>query len=420
MGSDSQTTVQKADPWEASQPYLRQAMADAASLYDQGGYQIDPYMGTRNAYSPTLYEGIIDMRDQARGGAPGIDAASDFTRSLYGGGTPIDTGRAGGVLSDMMGTGMGPGYADANQTVRALTNPNAGPDTGQAQRTLSQMMSGNYQDDRLAAVRDEALGSAVPAAVAQFAGSGMANSSQAMDAVGRAAASAVAPLDYQAAENAQNRAMSAAGMQYGQSNTALDRAMRGAGMQYGQQNALRGMSMDAALAGLGLESDRDRLGLAAAGMAPELQRAGFLPSQMMTAAGQMQDAKQQQFLDADMQRYYEAENAPIDALNRYSGLLLGYGGQGGTTSGTNSSSPSGLDVAGMGLNAGMLAALMFSDRRLKRSARKIGKTPGGHNLYGYKYLDDETLQVGVMADEVPHAIAGYVGGYAVVDYARVY
>jgi len=41
-GSQTSTTVQKADPWSGVQPYLQQGYADATKLYEQGGPQYFP------------------------------------------------------------------------------------------------------------------------------------------------------------------------------------------------------------------------------------------------------------------------------------------------------------------------------------------------------------------------------------------
>lgn len=60
----------------------------------------------------------------------------------------------------------------------------------------------------------------------------------------------------------------------------------------------------------------------------------------------------------------------------------------------------------------------FSDRRLKRSIERIGSI-GGVNIYKWEYIWGES-SVGVMADEVPHAIAGTIDGYSVVDYRRIW
>lgn len=64
------------------------------------------------------------------------------------------------------------------------------------------------------------------------------------------------------------------------------------------------------------------------------------------------------------------------------------------------------------------AAMMFSDRRLKTNIKRIGSTPGGTPLYSFNFIWG-TPSIGVMSDEVPHAVAGQVAGYDVVDYRRV-
>lgn len=309
MGGGSQTTVQQADPWGPSQPYLEGAMSDAEQLYQGGGFAPDPYNAPRvTPFSDTTMTGLGATAYQASLGAPGVQ---------------------------------------------------------QAGTTLTSMMNPQAQEARLSAVKDDALGSAIPAAIAPFAGSGMTNSTLAMDTVGRAATQAVAPYDYSAYQAEQGRA------------------------------------------------------LQAAGMAPQIEQAGYLAPLMLTGVGQQMDAQTQALIDANMGQYYEGENQAMDALNNYSSLLLGYGGQGGSSSSTASDSPGAGEIIGTGLQAASMIPLLFSDRRLKRNIQKIGKTPGGHNLYAYNYLWSDAPQYGVMADEVPEAIAGYANGFAVVDYGRV-
>lgn len=66
------------------------------------------------------------------------------------------------------------------------------------------------------------------------------------------------------------------------------------------------------------------------------------------------------------------------------------------------------------------AALMFSDRRLKSDVVKVGKTPGGFNLYEYTIFGRR--ERGVMADEValvkPDAVVDE-SGVDMVDYSKV-
>ena len=243
------------------------------------------------------------------------------------------------------------------------------PLVGQASDTLAGMMDYDYQSGLLDNVKSNALDQAIPAAVAQFAGAGMGNSGMAMDTVGRAAVDAIAPYEYGAHENTLARMMGAASM------------------------------------------------------APDIEQAGYMPGQMLQGVGLLRDQMGQQEIDSLMQAYYEGQNVDQQALQNYSNLLMGYGGQGGTQVGetTQESGPMGMIGGGLqGLAfANMLFPGMFSDRRLKWDIRKIGKTPGGVNIYKFRYLWDDRERVGVMADEVPHAIVDRVAGYAVVDYARV-
>ena len=68
------------------------------------------------------------------------------------------------------------------------------------------------------------------------------------------------------------------------------------------------------------------------------------------------------------------------------------------------------------------SAFRFSDRRLKRDIRPIGKLPNGLNVYRFRYqwADEETT--GVMADEVrkiaPWAVER-VGSHDRVNYAEI-
>jgi hypothetical protein len=64
-----------------------------------------------------------------------------------------------------------------------------------------------------------------------------------------------------------------------------------------------------------------------------------------------------------------------------------------------------------------------SDVRLKRDIVQIGQLAGGHSIYRYRYLWDDTFYVGVLAQEiaetVPEAIVRGGDGYLWVDYGRL-
>src|SRR6056297_926529 len=248
-GGGKQTIQQNADPWGPTRGPLTDMMSQGTSLYNQGGFQPEVFGGDRVAgFGDTSNLGMNMMLDQA--GQPGA--------------TPM------------------------------------------ASQTLTNMMDPNYQSSQLEAVKSNALDSAIPAASSVFSGSGMLNSSQAMDTVGRAAMDAVAPYEYGAFENAQGR------------------------------------------------------GMTAAGMAPTMDRAGYLPATMMGAVGASQDAMRQAGLDADMAKYYEGQQAPIDEFQRYLSSIMGLGGMGGTASQTQPGTSGLQNVAAGGLSGigtyGALAA----------------------------------------------------------------
>lgn len=72
------------------------------------------------------------------------------------------------------------------------------------------------------------------------------------------------------------------------------------------------------------------------------------------------------------------------------------------------------------------AAIMASERRVKKDIRKIGSEPDGLGRYEYRYVGeggDHPLRVGVMADEVaalrPWALGPVIDGIQTVDYAKL-
>lgn len=79
--------------------------------------------------------------------------------------------------------------------------------------------------------------------------------------------------------------------------------------------------------------------------------------------------------------------------------------------------------AGIGAVAGIAAAAMMSDRRLKRNIVRVGTRSDGLGVYAFDYVWGGGTVIGVMADEVrevyPDAVIDLPIGYAAVDYARI-
>jgi hypothetical protein len=73
-------------------------------------------------------------------------------------------------------------------------------------------------------------------------------------------------------------------------------------------------------------------------------------------------------------------------------------------------------MSGIGSMAG--AGMMMSDRRFKTDIERIGETKGGTPLYTFRYIFGGPMMVGVMADEVPHAVTK-IAGISFVDYSKV-
>jgi hypothetical protein len=70
-----------------------------------------------------------------------------------------------------------------------------------------------------------------------------------------------------------------------------------------------------------------------------------------------------------------------------------------------------------------LGGLHHSDARLKRDIVLLGRLPNGLNIYRFRYVGQNQLYVGVMAQEVaaivPNAVARGNDGYLQVNYDRL-
>jgi hypothetical protein len=73
-------------------------------------------------------------------------------------------------------------------------------------------------------------------------------------------------------------------------------------------------------------------------------------------------------------------------------------------------------ISGLTSMAG--AGMKMSDRRLKSNIVLVGFTPV-QGIPVYEYDIDGVHDVGVMADEVPHASVRHPSGFLMVDYSKV-
>ncbi len=373
MGSgSSNTTTTKAEPWKSARPGLEDILGYGKDLYESGGFSPTPYggprvaeqsPGTTGAYNSIVGRGpqspsIWRTQAQLGGMIDGNPALAGMSKS-----NPMlaELMRRNPGLSAMMNGNEGlEGMAGGDPRLAAMARSDprlAGLSQGDPR--LARMTSGQdiYQD--LGQVKQNALGSAIPAAMSMFTGNGMTDSSAAMDTVGRAATEAVAPIDYNAWQGAQDRALAATGQDNATRMQAigLDDQTRLQAMgqdastrlqAYGQndQSKLQAFGQDAQtrLGAIG-QNDQTRLQaagldqqgkLGAAAMMPGMQQASYLPAQMMAGAGAGRDAYNQQGIAALMQKWYEQQGQGAGNLQGYSGLVNQIAGQGGNQATINS------------------------------------------------------------------------------------
>lgn len=177
-----------------------------------------------------------------------------------------------------------------------------------------------------------------------------------------------------------------------------------------------------ALAGVeyGAYNDAQNRRLSAIGMAPSIAGLQMDEEKAALVGGSIYDDMAQRELDAEMAEYRELENQDLNALKEYANIAMGVGGMGGTKSETQPVSIfSGL--GGVGDFASGIGGLIgaFCDARLKTDIRLVGHTPKGTPLYNFRYLWSPQRFIGPIAQEVPKAIVGTVGGFFVINPALV-
>lgn len=100
-------------------------------------------------------------------------------------------------------------------------------------------------------------------------------------------------------------------------------------------------------------------------------------------------------------------NANVAGRNSTTNALFGLGGS---------------FLGGVGQAGGLSKFFAMSDIRMKENINKIGETPAGIGVYEFNFIGDDTLQVGVMAQEVEKVIPEAVieiHGIKRVNYAMV-
>jgi hypothetical protein len=163
MGS-SQTTTQNNKPYEAAQPMIDQGLRDAQSMYNSGGFNIQPYQGD-------LVAGYDPFRSQADAAAPGV---------------------VGGALGGVQA----------------------------AQGAIGQQMDQNWYNPALQGVAQNVIADVMPAINSTFAMNGRTGGGLHEQNLAKGLAAGLANPYYNAFNQAQNRSLTAAGMVPGMNNAA--------------------------------------------------------------------------------------------------------------------------------------------------------------------------------------------------------
>jgi hypothetical protein len=188
-------------------------------------------------------------------------------------------------------------------------------------------------------------------------------------------------------------------------NTALGTAQQqqGVNLAAGQANRTALGAAGSELASIGStaygEGANTASELGALGTGAE--SAGLAGANAQIAAGTVQQQTQQAQDTAEYNQFLQQQSYPFQVDQFLANIAEGTGALSGST--TTTTQPGGF----------------FSDRRLKHSIKKIGKTYDGQAIYSYKMHDDPRTHIGLIAQNVekkhPEAV-GLAGGYKIVDY----
>lgn len=192
-------------------------------------------------------------------------------------------------------------------------------------------------------------------------------------------------------------------------NKAMDAANRQANDQRSQA-ALQAIQLGQSTANQNNQARQQYIQEAASIRNQPLNEISALLSGTQVSAPQFTSVPQSNVANTD---YMSAANL------QYQGQLANWNAQ----NQANNAAMGGLfGLGGAALGAGLMpGGFLLSDRRLKRDITKLGKWRG-FNLYRFKYLWDDIIHMGVMAQEVeksrPDAVV-QVGGFKAVNYGAL-
>ena len=231
------------------------------------------------------------------------------------------------------------------------------------------------------AVRDNISDTVMSQIESTFGQGGFANSTPAIQAASGALTSALAPAEYDQINRNQS-------LDINQFNTEQDRGMTRDAQLFDQFATQQGQTLQ----GLSL--------------APSINDLQTRDAQNLIGVGQIRDQN----------RLASKSNASneVQAAAQLFSQLGGLGQSGKSTPSTLQS------IGGLGsaASSAALAFSLFCDRRLKTDVTRVG-TWRGVALYTFRYLWDDVLRIGPMAQEVPERARIKVGDFYAVNLGAI-
>lgn len=321
-GGSSSTTVQKADPWKAQRPYLKEMFKQSQKLYKSGELAPAYYSGQTVAGMDPATSAALDMQEQrALAGNAGMLSAqaqlSDTMSGKYLNSTPFS--------------------ADAQNPFADAANPFAGADNPFANT------SGNPQ---LEAMVQRAIGQSNAGVNSGFAGTGRYGSGAHAAAMNDAAGNIATRMYGQAYDQDMNRNLEAWNANMNREYGAWD-ANRG--REYGAWDA----GQNRALSAWNTERDNQIKGMM---FAPQLAQADYQDIASLSEVGTARENYAQELLNADIDKYNYEASRPSTALQNYANLIQGNYGMSGSSTSSGSAgrgNPLGGVVSGGALGAGL-------------------------------------------------------------------
>ena len=289
MGSGGgSTTVQKADPWEGQQPYLKDVFKQAKKFYDSGVLSPDYYPGqTVSAQSPWTLQALAMQAQRALSGSASVQGAQQAMDGIV----------SGQGLFDNIGLSVLGNLAQGD------------PNAGNAGLAALEAMS-SAQNPWVDQLYQDASREALSALDGSFSRAGRYGSGAHAAAQADAATDLAATM-YGSAYQQQMQAAAQAASAYNAGLGHQVGAAQAAGQLYG--------------AGIGQQ-------IAAAGMAQGLANQGYVDAAALSEAGAAQDSYAQQLLNSKIARWNHEQQKELSALNAYSQLIQGDYGSVNTTS----------------------------------------------------------------------------------------